>query len=235
MTTSDDLNMPEGDFDLPDDIAEMLADADTWHELPGSFTDDIVGAVMAEVGLQSPSAESEDQSMSAPSQMSEATEPATNVVSLAERRSLRSARIRSGLVGAAAAALIVLGGIGIAGSLGDDSPSGVEVALAATDVAPDAAAKAEFVTTPQGTRIILNVDELPPAAPGTYYEAWLRTGPEVGVSAGTFHVRENTGKPIELWAGVTTDDYPLFTITLQQEAQTESSGIVVLKVRLDEQ
>lgn len=38
---------------------------------------------------------------------------------------------------------------------------------------------------------------------------------------------------IELWAGVTVEDDPLFTITRQPEALAASSGEVVLKVRLD--
>jgi hypothetical protein len=61
---------------------------------------------------------------------------------------------------------------------------------------------------PLGTRLILDVAGLPPAEPGEYHEAWMRTGPEVGVSAGTFHLRGDHGQ-IELWAGVTADNYPL--------------------------
>jgi hypothetical protein len=87
--------------------------------------------------------------------------------------------------------------------------------------------------TPLGTRLILDVAGLPPAAPGQYYEAWMRTGPEAGVSAGTFHLRGGDGE-IELWAGVTLDAYPLFTITIQDEADPLSSGRVVLKGRVAE-
>ncbi len=37
------------------------------------------------------------------------------------------------------------------------------------------------------------------------------------------------GGEIELWAGVTTEDYPLFTVTIQDEADPVSSGRVVLR------
>jgi hypothetical protein len=93
---------------------------------------------------------------------------------------------------------------------------------------PRAVAQAEITDTPEGTRIAISVSDLPPAALGTYYQAWLRKHAQIGVSAGTFHLRDGDG-PIELWAGVSTDDYPLLTVTLQQEAQTKSSGQVVLK------
>lgn len=43
------------------------------------------------------------------------------------------------------------------------------------------------------------------------------------MSAGTFHLR-----------GVTAADYPLFTITIQDEADAESSGRVVLEGRVAE-
>ena len=52
---------------------------------------------------------------------------------------------------------------------------------------------------------------------------------DVGVSAGTFHMRGGDGS-IELWSGVSPDDYPLVTVTIQQEADgAESSGRVVLR------
>ena len=86
--------------------------------------------------------------------------------------------------------------------------------------------------TPIGTRIILDVAGLPPAEPGTYYEAWMRVDAETGVSAGTFHLRGGDGE-IELWSGVTAADYPLLTVTVQDEGQAASSGVVVLRGRID--
>ncbi|MBV1894375.1 MAG: anti-sigma factor, partial [Ilumatobacteraceae bacterium] len=71
------------------------------------------------------------------------------------------------------------------------------------------------------------------APDGFYYEAWLRKSPEVGVSAGTFHLRGGDGS-IQLWAGVALDEYPILTVTLQTEGGgAASSGIVVLAGKID--
>jgi len=125
-----------------------------------------------------------------------------------------------------AAALVVLAGFAF--MTGGDDSEGVVLALEGTDIAPGATAEAIVAPLAAGTRIILDVSGLPPAEPGTYYEAWMRIDADVGVSAGTFHMRGGDGT-IELWAGVIPDDYPLITVTVQNEAQTESSGVVVLK------
>jgi hypothetical protein len=107
------------------------------------------------------------------------------------------------------------------------------LALVGTDLAPGASAEALIDPGPLGVRITLDVSGLAPSPPGTYYQAWVRKSPEIGISAGTFHLRGGDGE-IELWAGVSTEDYPLITVTLQQEGDgTESSGKVVLKGRLD--
>lgn len=130
-----------------------------------------------------------------------------------------------------AAALVVLAGFAFVAS-GDDDPDGVVLALAGTDNAPNASAEATIAPLQAGTRIVLDVSGLPPAEPGTYYEAWMRVDAEIGVSAGTFHLRGGDAS-IELWSGVTPDDYPLITVTLQSEAISESSGVVVLRGLLD--
>lgn len=139
------------------------------------------------------------------------------------------------LLGAAAALLAVAAFSLGARLLADDTevPADHLVAMAGTDLAPDASAVAEVLATPLGTRIILDVTGLAPAPEGQYYEAWLRQNPEIGVSAGTFHLRGGDGA-IELWAGVLVDDYPLITVTLQDEgAGAASSGRVVLAGRVD--
>lgn len=143
-------------------------------------------------------------------------------------------RSRHRLVAAAAAVVLVVLMVGAVLSIRETSaPGGIELALEATELAPAATGVVSIDDTPFGTRLVLAVSGLPPAAADQYYEAWLRTGPEVGVSAGTFHLRGGDGE-IELWAGVTAADYPLFTITIQDEADAESSGRVVLKGRVAE-
>ncbi len=209
-SNNDELN----DGILPDDIAALLGDEATWAPVSSDLEDSIVAAVMAEVHA--------DEARPAPTHPAPAPSPSPlpdNVVAM-------PSRWKTAALGAAAALVLVAGLFGIT-QIGGSSPD-PEIALAGTDLAPQASAQAEITETPEGTRIVISVDDLAPAPSGMYYQAWLRQDAEIGVSAGTFHLRDGNG-PIELWAGVTTDDYPLLTVTLQQEAQTESSGQVVLK------
>ena len=134
---------------------------------------------------------------------------------------------------AAAGFVIALVGVGVILAItGQPEDGEVELALAGTDLAPEAQAVARIVDLPAGTRVELDVSMLEPAPAGTYYEVWLRQDAEVGVSAGTFHLRGGDSE-IELWAGVSAEDYPLITVTIQDEAQTESSGQVVLRGLLE--
>jgi hypothetical protein len=120
------------------------------------------------------------------------------------------------------------------GDAGDDASDvgrerGPEQALAGTPLAPDASGRVEVVETGSGAEIWLRVDGLPPATPGTYYQAWVR-GEGGSVTVGTFHLRTSEeGEPVILWAGVDLARYPTFTVTVQQEGVgAESSGQVVL-------
>lgn len=153
-------------------------------------------------------------------------EPAGAVTPISAARGWR------GLVVAGAAAIVLVVAAVVAFDDGAE-PAGVELALTPTDLAPEASGLVLVAETPLGTRLVLDVAGLPPAAAGRYYEAWLRTGPETGVSAGTFHLRGGDGE-IELWAGVAVVDYPLFTITIQDEGDPQSSGQVVLRGRVGE-
>lgn len=61
----------------------------------------------------------------------------------------------------------------------------------------------------------------------------MRIDADTGVSAGTFHMRGGDDE-VELWTGVTADEYPLLTVTIQEVGQAESSGRVVLKGTIGE-
>lgn len=186
------------------ELTALLADEAIWEPLDTVMEDSIVAAIAIEA------------------------QPSPVVTSITAARSRRPMFLASA---AAALVLVVVGLFAIGGE--SDDPTGIELALVATELAPDASGAVTIAETPLGTRLILDVGGLPPAANGQYYEAWLRTGPEVGVSAGTFHLRGGDGQ-IELWAGVTVADYPLFTITIQDEGDPLSSGQVVLKGRVAE-
>lgn len=220
----------------------LLADPLLWEEPPPGLEDLVVAAIAAEAAAGGPPELARDETRDEAGRPRPSAGPAPSsagtVSGLDEHRARRTERrawVRPFAAGAAAAAVVavlVLGGIGVLGSDDDGSgPAGVEVALAGTELAPEASAVADVVDTPQGTRIDLDVTGLEPAPDGTFYQAWLRQPGEggEGVSAGTFHLRGGDGQ-IELWAGVTPDDYPLVTVTLQDEgAGSASSGDVVLR------
>jgi len=126
---------------------------------------------------------------------------------------------------AAAAVVVVVGAIGIVARPGDDE--GREFDVAGTELAPEASAVATVEELGSGVAIELDVSGLPPAEPGTYYQAWVK-GPEGLVTVGTFHMRDGDDS-VELWSGVPVDRYPTLTVTLQDEGGgQESSGRVVL-------
>ncbi len=195
-------------------LAAFLSDPGLWEEPSMEDEDAIVAAIRAEAALF-PRPERED-----------VAELPANVIPISRAR-----RWLAPVAAGIAAALVVLAGFAFV-SAGDDDPEGVVLALEGTDIAPDATAEAVVAPLQAGTRIVLDVSGLPPADPGTYYEAWMRVDAEIGVSAGTFHLRGGDAT-IELWSGVTPTDYPLITVTVQSEAQPESSGVVVLKGLLD--
>ena len=125
----------------------------------------------------------------------------------------------------AVAAVVVLLAVtgGTLAVVGSDSPDW-EVALPATDLAPNAVATVSGWNEASGTRMVVDIEGLDPAPPGSFYEFWLSEGP-VHISAGTFH----TGGKIELWSGVARADYPRLWVTLEPIDDDESpSPITVL-------
>jgi len=207
-------------------VERLLGDLLVWDEPPPGLEDAVVAAIVAEREVARPVAGAHPPA--------EAGAAAAND-ELAARRH-RGARGRSWVrpfaAGAAAAAVLVLVVAGATALGGDDDQTGGQlVALAGTELAPDASADATVVDTPLGTVVELDVRGLDPAPEGTYYQAWLREPGAAGesVSVGTFHLRGGDGE-VELWGGVSPEQYPVLTVTLQQEgAGPASSGEVVLR------
>lgn len=135
-----------------------------------------------------------------------------------------------------AAAVVVVLGIAVAGGLGlrgGDEVEGTEIALAGTEEAPGAEARAVLRGMPAGVAVRLDLEGLPPAPEGTFYEAWL-VGAAGKVSAGTFHARGEQDD-IELWLGVEPGDYDAFTVTRQPvDGGTLAEGVVVMRGELPE-
>jgi Anti-sigma-K factor rskA, C-terminal len=204
-------------------INELLASEAVWAEADPRLEDAILAQIAAESewlprqAQQSGAAEGES-----------AVELDDNVVPLRRRSRQRI------IVGVAAVA-VFFAALGFAVGQLDSPPSDdFEIALAGTDIAPTANATAAIKATGLGLRIRLDISGLEPAPAGSYYQAWIRNKDGGAVTAGTFHMRGGDGE-IELWTGVLMDEYPIITVTLQNEGDgAQSSGVVVLKGVLEQ-
>lgn len=187
-------------------LRDLLADESVWAEPAPGGVDDLLAAIEAE----------------------SAGRPAAGAgpPPLPARRRAPRRRVLIALSAAAAAVVVVVGAIGIVASVGDDG-GGREFQVAGTELAPEASAVATVDEVGSGVAIELDVSDLPPAEPGTYYQGWVK-GDEGLVTIGTFHMRGGDDT-VDLWSGVPLDRYPTLTVTLQQEGGgQESSGRVVL-------
>lgn len=210
----------------------LLADPALWEEPNPADEDAIVSAILAEAAgvagtdgvTSSPVIETARPSQGPRSDRSPGLQADAEVIPISRAR-----RWLNPVISAAAGLVVAVVGFAALTAFNNRAEDGtVELALAGTELAPAASAEAEIVDLPSGTRIVIDVSMLDPAPVGSYYELWLRKDAEVGVSAGTFHLRGGDGE-IELWAGVSATEYPLVTVTLQEETETMSSGQVVLK------
>lgn len=114
---------------------------------------------------------------------------------------------------AATAAVVVI----VAGLFGVFSaPVEQLVAIAGTDLEPDATGEVTIRESDAGWWIRLDVEDLPAAGDGTYYEGWLWNDDGDGVSIGTFHLR-GADQSVVLWSGVDPADYPAIWVTLEDE------------------
>lgn len=229
---------------LPSGIDGALRRADVWAEPPAGLQAQVFAALRAEVAAAAgstpataPVTTPATASAPTPVQATAAAPPpatappATDEFAAARDRRARRTDRRAGwfrprtlVLAAVAASVLVVGGLAVAAQRGSDA---TVVTLAGTELQAGAEGTASITDTPSGFRIELDVSGLPPAAPGTYYQAWVK-GEQGLVTIGTFHGREGTDDVV-LWSGVDLAKYPLLTVTLQQEgAGAESSGQVVL-------
>ncbi len=98
------------------------------------------------------------------------------------------------------------------------------IPIPGTSEAPAAAGVVQGWNESTGTRVVLDIEGLAPAPPGSVYELWF-TRDEVHVSAGTF-----TGPgEVELWVGVSRGAFPRLWVTLEPiDGDEAPSGFTVL-------
>lgn len=133
----------------------------------------------------------------------------------------RRARLVGTVAGLAAVAAIVLAVVAI-GALRSDAPDWT-VDIDGTEEAPLASGMIAGWATPNGTRMVLDIDGLDPAPDGYVYELWLSRGP-IHISAGTFTATND----VVVWAGVARRDYPRLWITLEAIDENESPSPVTV-------
>jgi hypothetical protein len=134
------------------------------------------------------------------------------------------------LVAAAAVVISVMGLLGVF-----SAPDEQVVAIAGTELEPGATGHAAIRETESGWWIRLDVNDLPAAEDGTYYEGWVWNDEGEGVSIGTFHFRGGE-QSVVLWSGVDPEDYPAIWVTLEDEdGDPTASDRVVMRGRPENQ
>ena len=235
--TTDGDNQPfPGQFGA---LGSLLGDPALWAE-PSPGVEDAVLAAIASLASDSglPGATSTNTAPAGtgldnpePTLLSARSRPYRQPEEISLDKSHRRRRrwILAPLAAAAAIAAAALATLAVVNN--HTSTSSELVALSGTDLAPKATAEARIEEQPNGARIVLDLRDLPPAPPGTFYAAWvLRDEPKSRVAAGTFHMRGGDGT-IELWAGVSTESYRTLSVTLQSEDDPAGPGQVVLRGR----
>lgn len=195
----------------PDDAAllaefeALLADPTMWAEPAPELEDQVVAAITAEAAGSS---------------------TGTYHVYQQQSRARRWLTVAgAAAVGAAAATIIT-----VAVTRDLSRPADATVAMAGTDLAPGIAGEAHLTAVSSGVKIELQVPGLPRRDGGEFYQVWLKNcdGTQL-VPAGSFHELDDA----VAWAGVSTDDFPLITVTKEvvappKDATQGSSGEVVV-------
>ena len=148
------------------------------------------------------------------------------VSSVAESQRPRWLGPAAAAIGLAAIVTIVAGLTGVF-----SSPDQQIVAIAGTDLQPEANGEATIREAGSGWWIRLDIADLPAADVGTYYEGWVWNDQGDGVSIGTFHLRGDP-EPVVLWSGVDPADYPAVWVTLEiEDGDPSASERVVMRGR----
>jgi hypothetical protein len=104
--------------------------------------------------------------------------------------------------------------------------------MTGTGLGTGAGGTAAVRPTESGWWIRLDLQGLPPAPTGSYYEGWVWSDDGEGISIGSFHNRGGDD-PVILWSGVELAEYPSIWVTLEPEdGVAAASGEVVMKGRM---
>jgi hypothetical protein len=176
-------------------LDDLLADRSTWIEPPPDLEDVVVWAV------------------------AEAAAGATAPISTASRTPRRHRRAATLFaVAAALVAALVVGAVVFRGTSSNADYAGD---LQATGLAPGAHASAAITRTAAGFRVRLDARGLPRLGPGEVYEAWLKDASGTLVPIGTF---SSSNDRVTLWSGVSPDDFPTLTITIEPIDNNQASS-----------
>lgn len=210
-------------------INQLLRDPTVWAQPSDGVGDRVLASILAEqASAAQPWPEPIQNNWPPPAQPEQPN--GANVVDFeraASAPSRRGGRRWLATAAAAALAIIALGtvaAVNLRTTADSNDPDIQTVALAPSDLAPAGTVIAEVAERPNGVQIVLDLSDLPPAPDGFFYQAWLiRPEPRNAVSAGTFHLRGGDGS-IELWAGVSTEEYTTISVTLSPESDPTSPG-----------
>jgi len=204
---SNDELTPE-EAELLAEFQHLLADPALWAEPDEALEARVMAAIGAEAAAAAPTASRSNVYRAAPSR---------------RRRWLASAG--AAVVGAAAAVAVML-----VVTRDEATPVDATAVMTGTDLAPGLNGTAEVTAGSSGVRIAIEVPGLPRRDGGEFYQVWLKScdGTQL-VPAGSFHDLERA----VAWAGVSTDDFPLITVTREEvappkDAAQGSSGEVVV-------
>jgi hypothetical protein len=225
------------DRDGAGSLTQELRAAATWAGPPAGLRDLILTRVRADraptATAPERSAQPEDTTVSSPAQPAAARVTGSEGQGLLTGLRARWRRLAWAVPATAvAAALFTIGVLAVDRALQPGEPPAEVFAIAASQLAPQARGEVRVSAMPSGFSILVDVEGMPAAAPGSYYAAWLR-GPEGMIPLGSFHMR-STGAPVRLWSGVPPDRYPEFVVTLQAEGDPlVPSQLVVITASLD--
>lgn len=144
---------------------------------------------------------------------------------LAPRTWATAALAALALLGAGVGIGVLIDGDGSGGAPGADGPA---IALAPLGSAPVSTSASARMTGPN--RMLLTIEDLPPAPAGSYYEAWLLNDPDDLVPVASFSVGADGRAVVEVPLPAAADRYRYLDVSLQRvDGGTEHSSDSVLR------